>query len=274
MNNRSNFKNLFALALLFTATAVSAQNKIHSTQTDEKHGNTTVVYTKDTNYNDADILAQLDDSYGIGDVVRIAVAEPKSNNSEMLASNDPAVMFAAPKSVQAPAPRVVKEAPKKVEVLKTATVQEPVKAAQKKAMPEVKVAPKTVKPVMEQPTRKTLKKGSIYRLELVNFDANKYELKAESTEELTQLLAFLNDHPAAVIEVRGHTNNQMWPNADFANELSTNRAKAVADWLIAKGVAAERVQHKGYGWTMPLEPNINVEGRKKNQRVEVKVLNM
>ncbi len=274
MNNRSNFKNLFALALLFTATAVSAQNKIHSTQTDEKHGNTTVVFTKDTNYNDADILAQLDDSYGIGDVVRIAVAEPKSNNSEMLASNDPAVMFAAPKSVQATAPRVVKEAPKKVEVLKTAPVQEPVKATQKKEVPEVKVAAKTVKPVVEQPTRKTLKKGSIYRLELVNFDVNKYELKAESTEELTLLLTFLNDHPAAVIEVRGHTNNQMWPNVDFANELSTNRAKAVADWLIAKGIAADRVQHKGYGWTMPLEPNINVEGRKKNQRVEVKILNM
>lgn len=273
MNNRSNFKNLFVLAFLFTATAMSAQNQIQSTQTDEKHGNTTVVYTKDSNYNDQDILAQLDDSYGIGDVVRIAVAEPKPNTSDMLASNDPAVMFTTPKSVPAATPKVVKETPKKVEAVKVAPVQKTEAAPQKKMTSEVTTA-KTVKPVVEQPARKTMKKGSIYRLELVNFDVNKYELKAESTEELALFYTFLKDHPTAVIEVRGHTNNQMWPNTDFANALSTNRAKAVADWLIAKGIAAERVQYKGYGWTMPLEPNINAEGRKKNQRVEVKILNM
>ena len=98
--------------------------------------------------------------------------------------------------------------------------------------------------------------------------------KAESEAELTRLFEFLNDNPGVVIEVRGHTNNLMWPNVDFANELSTNRAKEVADWLIAKGIAANRIQSKGFGWTMPVEPNINAEGRKKNQRVEVKILSM
>jgi outer membrane protein OmpA-like peptidoglycan-associated protein len=118
-----------------------------------------------------------------------------------------------------------------------------------------------------------IKNGGIFRLEKVYFDTNKYDLKDESEEELERLYAFLLESPHTAIEVRGHTNNLMWPNADFANELSTNRAKAVADWLIAKGIAAHRVQFKGYGWTMPVEPNINAEGRKKNQRVEVKILN-
>ncbi|MBK8195874.1 MAG: OmpA family protein [Lewinellaceae bacterium] len=88
------------------------------------------------------------------------------------------------------------------------------------------------------------------------------ELKAESEEELANLLEFMEAHPAAVIEVRGHTNNLSGPTPNL-NELSTNRAKVVADWLVAKGIAAERVQHKGYGWTMPILPNINAEGRKK-----------
>lgn len=256
-----NFKNYLALPILFAATALAAQNEIQSTQTDEKHGNMTVVYTKDSNVNDAAILAQLDNSYGIGDVVRITVAPPKQKTSEMVASNDPAVMFAAPKSVPAATPKtVVKSTPKKVEM--------PVVVAEKKAAEPVAT------PKSEPAAAKTMKKGVIYRLDKLYFDVNKFELKSESEEELNRLHEFMTRFPNAVIEIRGHTNNLMWPNADFANELSTNRAKAVADWLVAKGIAAARVQHKGFGWTMPVEPNINAEGRKKNQRVEVKVLSL
>lgn len=257
----SNFKNLFALPLLFAATALTAQNEIQSTQTDEKHGNMTVVYTKNSKVNDADILKQLDDSYGIGDVVRITVAPPKQATSEMVASNDPAVMFAAPKSVPATTPKpVVKSTPKKVEMPAIVEVK--------------KVAKPVAAPKAEPAAVKSMKKGVIYRLDKLYFDVNKFELKNESDEELNRLYEFMVHFPNAVIEIRGHTNNLMWPNADFASELSTNRAKAVADWLVAKGIAANRVQHKGFGWTMPVEPNINAEGRKKNQRVEVKVLSL
>ena len=71
---------------------------------------------------------------------------------------------------------------------------------------------------------------------------------------------------------RGHTNNLLHPYADKAMDLSTKRAKSVADWLISKGVSSERVQYKGYGWTKPVEPNTTPEGRKRNQRVEVTIL--
>jgi outer membrane protein OmpA-like peptidoglycan-associated protein len=261
MKSSLNFKHFLALPLLFAVSASFAQNEIQGTQTDETYGNTTVIYTKDKSANDAAILAQLDNSYGIGDVVRITVAQPKPAASDMLASDDPGVMFAA-KSAPVVTPKVVRSAPKSM----ATPVQKPVAAT-------VETSKKTVEPAVNKISR-TVRMGSIYRLERVYFDANQSELKAESEEELANLLEFMEAHPAAVIEVRGHTNNLMWPNTEFANELSTNRAKVVADWLVAKGIAAERVQHKGYGWTMPILPNINAEGRKKNQRVEVKVLNM
>lgn len=261
MKSSLNFKHFLALPLLLAVSASFAQNEIQGTQTDETYGNTTIVYTKDKSTNDAAILAQLDNSYGIGDVVRITVAQPKPAASDMLASDDPGVMFAA-QSTPTVTPKVVRTAPKSM----ATTARKPVAAT-------VETPKKTVEPAANKISR-TIRMGSIFRLERVYFDANQSELKADSEEELANLLEFMEAHPTAVIEVRGHTNNLMWPNAEFANELSTSRAKVVAEWLIAKGVAAERVQHKGYGWTMPILPNINAEGRKKNQRVEVKVINM
>lgn len=137
---------------------------------------------------------------------------------------------------------------------------------------------KKTEPSKKAPTpeleRKTVAKGKIYRLDKVYFDANKYALKEESEPELTKFYNFLNENPDVVVEVRGHTNNAMWPDSTFAYTLSTNRAKSVADWLIENGINADRIQYKGYGWKMPIEPNTSEEGRRKNQRVEVKIVNM
>ncbi|MFT6708748.1 MAG: OOP family OmpA-OmpF porin, partial [Flavobacteriales bacterium] len=58
----------------------------------------------------------------------------------------------------------------------------------------------------------------------------------------------------------------------FANNLSANRAKAVADFLIEKGISSDRLSSKGYGKTQPLVANDSVENCKKNQRMEMKVL--
>jgi outer membrane protein OmpA-like peptidoglycan-associated protein len=182
----------------------------------------------------------------------------------MLASDDPAVMFAVPKAVPVETPKVlVMASPKKAEtvIVKSPAVA-PVETPKKVIAPTANIGGKNVK------------KGSIFRLEKLYFEVDKSDVKTESETELNRLFEFLNAHPSVTIEVRGHTNNQMWPNVDFANELSTERAKAVTDWLLAKGIAANRIQFKGYGWTMPVEPNISAEGRKKNQRVEVKILSM
>lgn len=117
-----------------------------------------------------------------------------------------------------------------------------------------------------------IKRGSIIRLEKVYFDADKYEIKSESEAGLKEVYTFLSANPKVSIEVGGHTNSNA--SDQFANQLSTNRAKAVADWLVAQGITAARVQFKGYGKTSPIESNYTPEGRKKNQRVEIKILNI
>ncbi len=121
-------------------------------------------------------------------------------------------------------------------------------------------------------SRNGLKRGSVIRLDKVYFDADKYYIKEESVPALMEVYDFMTENPDVVLEIGGHTNNR--PDPEFAQTLSTSRAKSVADWLISKGIAAERVQFKGYGKKYPIDTNATPEGRKRNQRVEIKILSM
>ncbi|MCC6462848.1 MAG: OmpA family protein [Saprospiraceae bacterium] len=120
--------------------------------------------------------------------------------------------------------------------------------------------------------RASLKKGSIVRLDKVYFDADKYIIREESVPALMEVYTFLSENPDVILEIGGHTNNR--PTEEFAQTLSTSRAKSVAEWLISKGITAERVQYRGYGKKFPIETNATVDGRKRNQRVEIKILSM
>ena len=112
--------------------------------------------------------------------------------------------------------------------------------------------------------------GQTIRMRLLNFDTDSDVLKAESLPMLDELFDFMTEHPVVSIEIAGHTNNV--PTDDFADKLSTARAKSVADYLFAKGVDPKRVVYKGYGKRQPVAPNTSPEGRKTNQRVEIKIL--
>jgi outer membrane protein OmpA-like peptidoglycan-associated protein len=115
-----------------------------------------------------------------------------------------------------------------------------------------------------------LENGQVIRMRLLNFDTDSYVLKDDALPMLDELYDFMMENGSAAIEIAGHTNNQ--PSDAFADELSTNRAKAVADYLIDKGIDSKRVIYKGYGKRYPLVPNTSAEGRKTNQRVEIKIL--
>ena len=54
--------------------------------------------------------------------------------------------------------------------------------------------------------------------------------------------------------------------------LSNQRAIAVKNYLISKGVAATRLSTNGFGETRPIENNYTVEGRKQNRRAEIYIL--
>jgi outer membrane protein OmpA-like peptidoglycan-associated protein len=128
--------------------------------------------------------------------------------------------------------------------------------------------PKTVNTV--DPNK--LRKGDVLQIQNLYFDADKSVIKNECIGTLTDVYNFLKRNPKVIVEIGGHTNNR--PSDDFANRLSTERAKAVYDWLVAKGIPADRLQYKGYGKTLPLIQNTTEEGRKKNQRVEIKILSV
>lgn len=117
---------------------------------------------------------------------------------------------------------------------------------------------------------RAIENGQTIQMRLLNFDVDSTSLKPSMIPLLDELYDFMVENPRVVIEVGGHTNNL--PTDDFADKLSTNRAKTVAEYLTGKGVDAARVQYKGYGKRMPVAPNTSPEGRKANQRVEIRIL--
>lgn len=112
--------------------------------------------------------------------------------------------------------------------------------------------------------------GNLVRLNGVYFSANKSFLLKESQVELDVVAQYLRANPGLLVEVGGHTNGL--PPEAFCLELSEARAKAVVQYLRERGVKQEQLQWKGYGKTLPIGDNATLEGRKQNQRVELKLL--
>ena len=119
-------------------------------------------------------------------------------------------------------------------------------------------------------TAEMLSSGEAVRIEKLQFDADSSSIKPQSIPVLDELYLFLYDNPAIVIEIGGHTNGL--PDHVYCDKLSKARAKSVAEWIVDRGIAEERVYYKGYGKRNPIATNSTVQGRMKNQRVEVRVV--
>lgn len=103
-------------------------------------------------------------------------------------------------------------------------------------------------------------------LENVFFETNKNDLMPESYQELDKLTQFLNKEVDADIMISGHTDNA---GDETKNKtLSEARAKAVAEYLISKGVNRSRIKYRGFGSQQPIADNESDQGRRKNRRVE------
>ena len=124
--------------------------------------------------------------------------------------------------------------------------------------------------VATAPKIDTFQVGSTFVLRNIFFDFDKATLLQQSYNELQTLIGILNSHPAMKIEVRGHTDGH--GSLDYNQRLSENRAKAVVDYLVSKGIDPKRLQYKGFGKTQPVDSNATEEGRANNRRVEFKIL--
>lgn len=111
-----------------------------------------------------------------------------------------------------------------------------------------------------------IEKGQTIRLNNIFFDSGKYQLLNESNAELDKLYKVLLDNKQLKIEISGHTDAV---GADKDNlVLSNNRANAVMNVLLNKGIAKERLTAKGYGETKFIALNDTENQRQQNRRVE------
>src|SRR6218665_1020541 len=116
----------------------------------------------------------------------------------------------------------------------------------------------------------TAKKGQKLVLKNVNFDFAKSTLQASSGVELMKVVTFLKANPSYRIALSGHTDNIGNKSSNLL--LSQNRSAAVKEYLVSKGIAADRIETAGYGSSKPVASNSTDAGRAKNRRVEFVVL--
>ncbi|MFZ4581781.1 MAG: DUF5723 family protein [Paludibacter sp.] len=100
----------------------------------------------------------------------------------------------------------------------------------------------------------------------IQFETAKYIIKPLSFVILDHVAKVLAENPNYMVEVQGHTDIEGKPETNLI--LSKNRANAVRDYLITKGIDAKRLTANGYGQNRPVAPNTTIEGKAKNRRVE------
>jgi outer membrane protein OmpA-like peptidoglycan-associated protein len=108
------------------------------------------------------------------------------------------------------------------------------------------------------------------RLNHLYFETGKDEILSKSYAELDKLLKLLQNKPEIRIRVEGHTDNL--GDSRKNKVLSLDRALAVRNYLVSKGISAERIEFTGYGDTMPIVENADDVQRQKNRRVEIVIL--
>lgn len=115
-----------------------------------------------------------------------------------------------------------------------------------------------------------LQKGSRVVLNNIFFDFDKATLRRESQPELNRLVKMLRENPRLRLRIGGHTDNK--GSDEYNQKLSENRAQAVVAYLVSKGIAADRLEAKGYGESVPVATNETSEGRQRNRRTEFEIL--
>lgn len=115
-----------------------------------------------------------------------------------------------------------------------------------------------------------IKPGKIMLLDNVFFDSDSYNIQPQSFTELEQLSNLLKENPHLKIEIRGHTDST--GSEEHNVLLSTNRAKAVFQYLLNQDIKEWRLSFKGYGSTIPISDNSTEKGRSQNRRTEAMVI--
>lgn len=151
---------------------------------------------------------------------------------------------------------------RKTKTPKPPVVQKPV---------EIAKAPEPKEKILDL-DRKKLRTNQRIEIKNLYFEADTSKIGEGSAEVLDELYDFLRANDDITIEIGGHTNGV--PEPSYCDKLSSMRAKAVAAYLVQRGVSPNRLTYRGYGKRRPVASNATPAGRLKNQRVEITITSM
>lgn len=134
--------------------------------------------------------------------------------------------------------------------------------------------------VKEEPKKniEELNAGETLAIEGLSFVPGRHVILTSSAPALQNLLKTLKDNPKLKIEIQGHVcctdAGQDGVDLDTRErKLSENRAKAIYDYLVDKGISKSRLTYKGFGGSKPKEPvEDTLEKEQTNRRVEIMIL--
>ncbi len=114
-------------------------------------------------------------------------------------------------------------------------------------------------------------RGLVITLGDLLFETGKAELKGGTASNLSKLSAFLTSYPDRTVVIEGHTDSV--GSDDYNMSLSQRRANSVQQFLLAQGIAPNRINASGKGENFPVASNDSNSGRQMNRRVEVIIAN-
>ena len=108
-------------------------------------------------------------------------------------------------------------------------------------------------------------------LENIYYDLDKAEIRSDAAIELDKLVKLLQDNPSIRIELSSHTDAR---SSDAYNlDLSQRRAQSAVDYIVSKGISADRLVAKGYGESQLIIKDAQTEEEHQvNRRTEFKVI--
>lgn len=129
------------------------------------------------------------------------------------------------------------------------------------AQPEITLVERPRQPLVQVRRREiTIKRQINFATDSATIESSSFALMQEIADVM------LRNPQIRRIEIQGHTDNT--GRAERNTQLSQERADSVRSWLIQNGVAADRLEARGYGPTRPLVPNITAANRARNRRVQ------
>jgi len=132
---------------------------------------------------------------------------------------------------------------------------------------------KAVDDLTMEPLELTLSKaetGETISIGSIHYEVGSANLEPNSIPTLQNLLQMMKENPSIKIEIAGHTDAT--GSAEVNMTLSKKRAESVASWLIQNGLLSKRISTIGFGDTRPIADTSTEEGRRKNRRTEITIL--